>query len=256
MKIILNLIFDVARMLTDPAVLFVVMMIIVMILKRKNKQKPAWIGLIISASVMLIITTGIAGKFTANYLQKEYATQTPTVSSPSVIVILGGGTVRLNEIQQSHIISSSRIITAFKLYQSAKKNKQSCKILLSGNGNRNGKSEAALYASSLIEMGIPEADILKEDKSMSTYENAKYSSMILRKLSASKVYLVTSGFHMKRSVLLFKTFGVNTLPCPSDIINTHLTLVPNSYNATITSLMLGELVGIWQVQLYNRLGLN
>lgn len=256
MKIVLNLIFAVAKMLTDPSILFVVMASIVMILKIKNKQKPAWIGIIISASVMLIIMTGIAGKFTANYLQKEYSTQTSAISSPCVIVMLGGGTVRLNEIQQSHIISYSRIITAFKMYQSAKNNKQPCKILVSGKGNRNEKSEATLYAGSLIEMGIPEADILKEDKSMSTYENAKYSSAILRKLSASKVYLVTSGFHMKRSVLLFKTFGFNVLPCPSDIINTHLTFVPNSYNATITSLMLGELVGIWQVQLYNRLGLN
>ncbi|MDR6461523.1 MULTISPECIES: YdcF family protein [Chryseobacterium] len=256
MKIVLNSLFAVLKILTDPFILFIAMAAIIIVLRRKDKYKTAWVGVAIAISSMLIIMTGILGKLTARYLQEEYPTQLPSVSSPSVIVILGGGTVRLNQIQQSHIISYSRLITVFKLYKSAKQNKQPCKILASGNGNNNGVSEAALYARTLTEMGIPETDIIKEEKSMNTFENAKYTSAIIKKLPAPKVYLVTSGFHVKRSAILFKTFGVNTIPCPSDLMNTHLTPVPNSYNCTMTSLMLSEIVGIWQVQLYNSLGLN
>ncbi|SMO72855.1 Uncharacterized SAM-binding protein YcdF, DUF218 family [Chryseobacterium rhizoplanae] len=256
MKILLNAIFSVLKILTDPFILFVVMAIIIVILRKKNKYKAALLGIIILTSTILIITTGIVGKLTAQYLQEEYTSKLPPVSSPSVIVILGGGTVRLNETQESNLISYSRLIAAFKLYQNAKQNKQPCKILASGNGNHNGSSEAVLYAKVLTEMGVPETDIIKEERSMNTYENAKYSSVILRKLSSSKVYLVTSGFHIKRAAVIFKTFGVHPVPCPSDLINTHLTVIPNSYNSAMTSMMLGEIVGIWQVQLYNRLGLN
>ncbi|MFS4432243.1 YdcF family protein [Chryseobacterium sp. S90] len=256
MKILLNSFFAVLKILADPFILFLAMAIVIIILRRKNKYKAAWTGIIMLTSTLLITMNGIAGKFTARYLQEEYPTQLPSISYPSIIVILGGGTACLNEIQQSHIISYSRLIAAFKLYMNAKKNKQPCKILASGKGNQNGISEASLYTKALIEMGVPEADIIKEDNSMNTYENAQYSSVILKKSPPAKVYLVTSGFHIKRSLMLFKIFGVNSVPCPSDLINTHLTLIPNSYNATMTSMMLSEIVGIWQVQIYNKLGLN
>lgn len=105
-------------------------------------------------------------------------------------------------------------------------------------------------------MGVLDADIIKEDRSVNTYENAKSSSKILQQMAPSEVYLVTSGFHMKRSVALFQTFGVNPVPQASDFIDTEITWFPNSYNAAFTFVMLKEALGIWQVQLYNSLGLN
>ncbi|WP_426478173.1 YdcF family protein [Chryseobacterium sp. CBSDS_008] len=141
---------------------------------------------------------GILGKFTARYLQQEYINHpAQTISSSCIVVILGGGMARMDQTQQPYIISYSRLIAAFKLYQNAKQNGQPCTILASGNGNPSGISEAALYTKALMEMGIPETDIIKEEKSMNTYENARYSSIILQKLPLSKVYLVTSGFISK-----------------------------------------------------------
>ncbi|WP_262708340.1 YdcF family protein [Chryseobacterium sp. CH21] len=91
---------------------------------------------------------------------------------------------------------------------------------------------------------------------MNTYENAKYSSKIVKQMAPSSVYLVTSGFHMKRSVALFQTFGLNPVLQASDFIDTEITMFPNSYNAAFTFVMLKEVLGIWQVKLYNSLGMN
>ncbi|SHL66298.1 DUF218 domain-containing protein [Chryseobacterium contaminans] len=105
-------------------------------------------------------------------------------------------------------------------------------------------------------MGVADADIIKEDQSMNTYQNAKFSNEILKKIGVSNIYLVTSGFHMKRSVALFQTFGLKPIPQASDLIDTEITVFPNSYNAAFTFVMLKEVVGIWQVQVYNSLGMN
>ena len=43
-------------------------------------------------------------------------------------------------------------------------------------------------------MGVSDADIIKEDKSMNTYENAKYSSKILQQMAPSDVYWLLPGF--------------------------------------------------------------
>ncbi len=178
-----------------------------------------------------------------------------TNSQNPVIVVLGGGVVNINNIEKLHTTSYSRIVTAYELYYQYKKNNQPCKILISGKG-RGHKSEAELFSENFKSMGIPDADIIKEDKSMNTYENAKYSSKILQQIDPSTIHLVTSGFHMKRSVSMFQIFRLNPVPQASDFIDTEITLFPNSYNAAFTFIMLKEVVGIWQVQLYNTLGLN
>ena len=61
---------------------------------------------------------------------------------------------------------------------------------------------------------------------------------------------------MKRSMALFQTFGLNPVPQASDIIDTEITVFPNSYNAAFTFVMLKEVLGIWQVQLYNSPGIE
>ena len=255
MKTVLNLFFSLLKMLADPLVLSLLLFFFILIAWKKNRFWAMRIGIMTLLSVIIITGNGIIGRLTAKYLQ-ENQPEKFTLSSPSVIVVLGGGMTRLGNQQQPHIISYSRLVTAAILYQSAKQNNQPCKIITSGNGNPDGMHEATSYTRLLISMGIPESDIIIEDKSMNTYENAEYSSLIVKTMPPSKVYLVTSGFHIKRSGILFESFGINPILCPSDVINTELTVLPNSYNSAITSLMLGELVGILQTELYNALGLN
>ncbi|WP_228408956.1 YdcF family protein [Chryseobacterium ureilyticum] len=172
-----------------------------------------------------------------------------------IIVVLGGGSVNIDNTEKLHTMSYSRIVEAYQLYHEYRKNNQPCKILISGKG-RGYISEAELFSKNFKSMGVPDSDIIKEDQSMNTYQNAKYSSQILNKIAPSSVYLVTSGFHMKRSVALFQTFGLKPIPKASDFIDTEITWFPNSYNAAFTFVMLKEVVGIWQVQVYNSLGMN
>ncbi|MBT2623683.1 YdcF family protein [Chryseobacterium sp. ISL-6] len=204
---------------------------------------------------IIITANGFLGKQLAGSLQKAPASNI-SISSPSVIVVLGGGIVGLKEAEQPNIISYSRLTATAKLYHNAIENRMPCTILVSGKGSGRCTSEASLYTQAFVSMGIPESDIIQEGESMNTYENAKYSSRIIKKLPPSTIYLVTSGFQSKRAELLLKTMGIQAVPHPSDLINTEITITPNAYNCAMTSIMLTECIGIAQVELYNKLGLN
>ncbi|WP_228422218.1 YdcF family protein [Chryseobacterium aurantiacum] len=259
MKFLLDFLFRIFQLFTEPYFLLFLAIVIIVLLKRKNRLKNLRTGICISVVVVVImIGNGFLGKLTSEYLQKSYLKNAEIKHSTSqnpVIVVLGGGVVDIDNTEKLHTMSYSRIVTAYQLYHEFRKNNEPCKILISGKG-RGRISEAELFRENFKSMGVPDSDIIKEDKSMNTYQNAKFSDKILKQISPSSVYLVTSGFHMKRSVSLFQTFGLNPVPQASDFIDTEITIFPNSYNAAFTFVMLKEVLGIWQVQLYNSLGLN
>ncbi|MFP3831463.1 YdcF family protein [Chryseobacterium sp. SIMBA_028] len=259
MKFLLDLLFRIFQLFTEPYFLLFLAGVILFLLKRKNKRKNLRTGICISVVVIIImIGNGFLGKITSGYLQKNYLKTVKVKHSASqhpVIVVLGGGIVDIDKTETLHTMSYSRMVTAYQLYHEFKKNNQPCTILISGKG-RGHKSEAELFSENFKKMGVADADIIKEDQSMNTYQNAKFSNQILSKMGSYSLYLVTSGFHMKRSVALFETFGLQPIPQASDFIDTEITIFPNSYNAAFTFVMLKEILGIWQVQLYNSLGIN
>lgn len=259
MKFLLDLLFRILLLFTEPYFLLFLAAAIIAFLRRKNKGENLRIVIFTSlVLVIILIGNGFLGKLTSGYLQKNYINTSDiknvTAQNP-IIVVLGGGIVNINNEEKLHTLSYSRIVEAYQLYHEFKKNNQPCKILISGKG-RGHKSEAELFSENFKKMGVADADIIKENQSMNTYQNAKFSNDILSKMGTYNLYLVTSGFHMKRSVALFETFGLKPIPQASDFIDTEITLFPNSYNAAFTFIMLKEVVGIWQVQLYNSLGIN
>jgi uncharacterized SAM-binding protein YcdF (DUF218 family) len=70
--------------------------------------------------------------------------------------------------------------------------------------------------SAMKAMGIPESQVLYEEESRNTYENAMLASQILKPKTGEKWALVTSGFHMPRAVLCFMKTGMDVIPSISD----------------------------------------
>ena len=69
----------------------------------------------------------------------------------------------------------------------------------------------------LVKNGIPENDILVENKSRNTKENALNSSLILKtKFPSGQFLLITSAKHIKRAKYCFDKFGINTTIFPTD----------------------------------------
>ena len=55
----------------------------------------------------------------------------------------------------------------------------------------------------LTDLGVPDPMIIVEDKSRDTIENARYARQICERRGFVRPILVTSAYHLKRSVLSF-----------------------------------------------------
>lgn len=77
--------------------------------------------------------------------------------------------------------------------------------------------EAPLAKRFLLNIGIPEQDILLESESNNTHENALFSAPILKKyFPEGKFLLITSAFHMRRSLGCFYNEGITAIPYSTD----------------------------------------
>ena len=92
------------------------------------------------------------------------------------------------------------------------------KILISGGNGQlinEGYLEADWSKKFLLDIGIPEEDIIIENKSRNTYENAKYTSELLEG-DIGNLLLITSAWHMKRADLCFQKFNLDCDKFPTD----------------------------------------
>ena len=120
------------------------------------------------------------------------------------------------------------------------------KILVSGGSGRLlniGEREADQLATALVMMGVAKEDILTENNSRNTYESAiEVRKLLERKATPDQCLLVTSAFHMRRSLACFKKAGWATDTFSADILS-HKRL----FTFDILFIPQIEALGQWQV---------
>jgi uncharacterized SAM-binding protein YcdF (DUF218 family) len=79
-----------------------------------------------------------------------------------------------------------------------------------------GFAEARATESFVLEQGIAPSRVVLEDRSRSTHENAVYSKQALQPGPTATWVLVTSAYHMPRSVASFEAAGWKVIPYPVD----------------------------------------
>lgn len=158
-------------------------------------------------------------------------TKQPQLQKPFEAGILLGGYSNFKTIAKEQVtfnFHGNRLITAYQLYKRGIIKKI---ILSGGSGNllNEEASEAAAIKPYLISLGVPDSDIIVEEKSRNTRENAIFSK---KKLDAfpenSKYLLITSAFHMKRAYACFRKANIAVTPYPTGYLSEKLTWAPES----------------------------
>lgn len=142
--------------------------------------------------------------------------------------IVLGGMARYDEVNKQGYfnMSSDRFIQTALLYKQGYIEK----IIVSGGPNgmemKDNFREADFLAKNLVDLGIPAADILIENGSRNTVENARFTKRVLDSVGGtrSKAVLITSSFHIPRAVKTFELEGiaVRPYPCAFSILPSHL----------------------------------
>lgn len=210
----------------------------------KHKKKA-----LISFLILFIITTNTF--LTQNFVSLwEYPPQNiEETDNYKVGILLGGYTLEQKENYDFTTLSknANRLIQTVELYHAGKINK----ILLSGGTGAIGSDfqESRSSFELLQKMGIPKEDMLIEDKSRNTYENALFSAKILKKEAPNTKYLlITSAFHQRRALACFQKQGLECDAFCADIKSTTKIPItsrftPDSQNIELWQLCIKEIIG-------------
>lgn len=133
------------------------------------------------------------------------------VSTSANYVIVLGAQVKGKVLSKT---LKSRMDTACKYI---KENRKAKVIVSGGQGDGEDISEAEAMSSYLVQQGIEPYRIIKEDQSVNTHENIKYSKKFIKE-EATLVILITSRFHIYRAMGIAKRQGlkVQGLGAPAD----------------------------------------
>jgi len=227
-----------------PILWFFVLFIIAIATKNARRKKR----LLIASVVLLYIFSNslLLNLFAHAWDYSPYpANSTKTYSC---VIVLGGFSGVDGSGNGFFNGASDRFIQGIELLATRKAKHL---LVTSGNGNLiPGKfKEADWVDTQLKNLQFPDSSILIENNSRNTIENAVFSKKILSARDLNPPYLlVTSAFHMRRSMMIFRKEGYNVVPYPCNYIVgrgniTIVDLVPNAETLSNWNLYLKEMVG-------------
>ena len=166
------------------------------------------------------------------------------------ILLSGFVGFEFNSKQGYYGAAADRFIQAVRLYKLG----HIKKILITGGSGsikRQEYKEADFVTAQLQDMGVAKQDILTENQSRNTYENAVFSKKLLDSTHEKGPYLlITSAIHMKRSQQVFTKAGLTTVayPCNFNVIDNPQefisSITPSQTAFTNWDIYLKEVVGL------------
>lgn len=189
--------------------------------------KKARVYLLILATILYLLSTRVVGNFLLLPFEEPF-NHKHTPHKVDAMVILSGGTYGKSSNLTLGASSLKRLIHGIMIAK-----KEQVAIIYSGKGLR--KYDESISAKDTInelnnyfDINLTESAKFINDKfsihfentSLNTYENAKFTKQLFanNKLVKPTIYLVTSAFHMKRSIKLYEYFGFEVIPVATDFM--------------------------------------
>ncbi len=197
-----------------PVVWIIVFIIIGLIIKRTRTKR-----LFFSFSLILFLI--FSNQFLLNHFAKMWDVKPTTLPSDakySAAIILGGYSSEDANQDGYFNVAADRFIEAIKLKTEGKVTH----LLISGGSGKlypTDFRESDWVLTQLRDFKIPDSSILVENRSRNSYENALFSKNILDRVRLKPPYiLVTSAYHMRRALYIYKKKGVDVIPYPCNYI--------------------------------------
>ncbi len=203
--------------LAQPTTLVFVLLLLALLLNFRRKRVLQ--GLCLGLAVLIL---GFSAYTSLGYvamvpLEQRFERPAPPASVTGIIVLGGGMDTEINAIRLGYELNRSgdRFVEALRLarlYPEAK-------ILISGGSGAlfpEGDTEAAAGPRFFRELGVDPSRIIEEDGSRNTDENVRLTKELVKPRPGDTWLLVTSAYHMPRSVGIFRKAEFPVVPWPTD----------------------------------------
>lgn len=173
-----------------------------------------------SFGLVLLVAGGWtnAGQMLLNPLEERFARPDPEPESVTGIIVLGGGMAgAVNLARGGHELEDAgdRFVEGAIL---ARRYPQAKLVISGGSGAliAAGEGDADSAERLMIALGVARDRLVLENRSRNTEENARFTFDMVQPGEGETWLLVTSAFHMPRSMALFRKAGFAVTPWPVD----------------------------------------
>ncbi len=181
-------------------------------------RQPRWkkFGFRWGSICLLIFTNPLLANWSMSLWEKDPIAYSQINKNYDYIVVLSGITNPTQEPKDRIHFNkgADRIVHGIELYKKGVGQKL---LITGGNASilRDDASEGEQLLSFAIMSGVPQEDLILENKARNTYENALYTNKIIE--NDSEVLVVTSAFHARRAMGCFHKLGVKADIFPTDL---------------------------------------
>ena len=202
--------------LLDPLVLLGLWAFVALIFlwrsREMSRRRLLW--LTVPLALLFLATCPPVAYLAIGSLEWQYPPCNERPEGIEAIVVLSGGMHRPDSGRAEPELANDtlrRCLHGAMLYGQGLR----CPVVLSGGGSPGMPKSPTLAATMrefMITQGVRPEDILLEDRSTTTYENAVFTAELLREHEIGKVLLVTDVIHLMRSERCFQKQGVDVVP--------------------------------------------
>lgn len=198
-------------------------MILVILMWWKRAAKRRWLICLAGLLILFYLGSTIAvTRYLVGSLEWNYPRQESSPDHAGVIVVLGSDCRYYDDGSKPPLelddAGMNRALHAARIYHKV----GGCLIIVSGHyvkgeyqqavSTENDPTAANPMGQFLKELGVNPDDIILEEESRTTYENACRSKEIIEKKGLKDIVVVTDAIHMGRSVLCFEELGLKITP--------------------------------------------
>jgi len=204
-------------LLAQPLSIVFLLLLVGLVALVAGRRRLAAAGLVLALLVQGLVGFTSLGYMLIQPLEARFSVPTEPPEQVGAIVMLGGATLaRVSTARQIAELNAAgdRLVTTLWL---AERYPEAPIVLSGGSGLLSGdtESEATTAERLLMAHGVAAERLRLEGESRNTDENAVLTRELLSGVEGP-VVLVTSAFHMPRSVGLFESQGIAVIPWPTD----------------------------------------
>jgi uncharacterized SAM-binding protein YcdF (DUF218 family) len=216
------------------------------------RRPRAAFWLVLACFAWLLVTSlPLTGKLLIRTLENTagpYADPNALTAARVRYVVVLSGEFRQGDLTPGDRVGCSmvRLVEGIRLWRAT----PDTKLVVTG-GRIPGLSEDMSIAEALADVahaqGVPREAIILEADSWTTEDQARLVAAIIGK---EPFALVTSAYHMPRSLMLFRFAGLDPIPAPADYLSRKITLdysalVPQAGGLALTEIAVREYAAKW-----------
>ena len=228
---------------------WIIILLLLALLAKKKYRRPQY--LVLALILTFVFSSSPIYKITFDYWKIK---QDITYQKFDAGILLGG-MISLSSSDENILFNeyNDRLLNTLELFHKGIIKK----IIITGaSGSLSSDlKEADIIKSFLIRIGVPREKIIVENQSKNTHENAIYTELTCKELEMDKYsfLLITSDYHMRRSLSCFKKTGLNITPFVKESDEFHFDLeyliVPQTNVLFKWKVLFHEIVGYFMYKL-------